>query len=237
MKTLYFAVLLFLVCAFGVEAQRSVVPPAKGGITPAVCFNPINLEEVKQGEFASFYILTYELSPCDNSELRSLSLEERNDPGLSKNSIFVRLPNFLEIKNGLPYLDRTIIGTDTLVFGGGMSNFGGNVVVVWPHGAHVYFKQPFNIAPVKRNINQNMSTIYDIPEHYAHPNPTPKLIKVATPGSKGDASIFDTRGKKVKTMKIDDNGNIDLEGLEPGIYYIVVQLTDGRIITLKVVKE
>jgi len=237
MKALYFAVLLFLVCAFGANAQRSVVPPVRGGVVPTVCFNPINFEEVKQSEFASFYLLTYELSPCNNSELRSLSAEERSDPNLSKNSIFVKLPNTLEIRDGAPYLDKTIVGTDTIVFVGGMSNFGGNVVVVWPHGAHIYFKQPFDIKPVKRNIDQNMSTINDIPEKYAHPNPTPKLIKVATPGSKGDANIFNTKGKKVKSMKIDDEGNIDLEGLEPGIYYIVVQLTDGRIITLKVIKE
>jgi len=198
---------------------------------------PIFYEELYSNDKETTYRIDYELSPCDNSNLDIVDKDEFDSNKNLDGVIFIKLPQTVGLRNGLPFMDSPKIFSDTVKVSNDMANFGGNVVVVWPHGAHIYLKQSLDIKPVKMVGNPNMSKITDIPQKQAHPNPANKFIKVSEAGEGENASVFDSHGNKVKTVDVDSEGNIDIDSLAPGIYYVIVVLKSGKTITVKIIKE
>lgn len=115
------------------------------------------------------------------------------------------------------------------------NNGGANVVVVWPTAPGgntddtlrdtMHVDQPNSSAPIVEDILQ------------AFPNPFDNLLRIKYEGPEqlGYVTLLDSRGRE--SMRIPDSQlNINTEHLKPGYYTLIVETSNGRLVSKKLLK-
>jgi hypothetical protein len=116
---------------------------------------------------------------------------------------------------------------------------GGNVVVVWPHGAHITFSDR-DKEIILLELQNEIRAIRGLDELNASFSPNPvsgSRVHLKNHQNVANVEITDAHGKTIPPGQLDANGNLDIENLKPGVYYITVVYSDGRRVVLKIIKE
>lgn len=114
---------------------------------------------------------------------------------------------------------------------------GGNVVVVWPHGASFEFN-PGTKQELTEFIQNDLILIPGIDKINAafYPNPVSgNSVHLKDHGGITLVSITDSQGSHMVVGDVDSNGNLNVEKLKPGVYFITIVYSDGRRVTMKIV--
>ncbi len=89
------------------------------------------------------------------------------------------------------------------------------------------------------SVNENRSYIKADNGLLAYPNPTNDAVNILGKALNTEANLYDIKGGLVRTYRLDKkafNQAIRLEGIEPGIYFLIVN-GEGERQTLKLVKQ
>jgi hypothetical protein len=127
---------------------------------------------------------------------------------------------------------------DTIRWNGGGGG-GGNVVVVWPHGAHITFSDR-DKQIILLELQNEIRAIRGLDELNASFSPNPvsgSSVHLKNHKNVANVEIIDAHGKTVTPGQLDADGNLNIDNLKPGVYYITVVYSDGRRVVLKIIKE
>jgi|GEM_PF-5837968 len=170
---------------------------------------------------------------CDGKSLSELDLQ----PG---QSIFLQSPDDHQAsERGIGGAKESYSSNnplDTIHWNGGG---GGNVVVVWPHGAHVNFSDR-DKEIILLELQNEIRAIRGLDELNASFSPNPvsgSRVHLKNHRNVANVEITDAHGKTMTPGQLDANGNLNIDNLKPGVYYITVVYSDGRRVVLKIIKE
>lgn len=168
---------------------------------------------------------------CDGKNLSELDLQ----PG---QRIILQTPDYQASERGIGGAKETrpVNPLDTIHWNGGG---GGNVVVVWPHGAHVTFSD-FDKQIILQEIQNEIRAVPGLDHLNAsfYPNPVAgSSVHLKNHRNVSNVEIIDAHGKSIVPGQLDANGNLNIDNLKPGVYYITIVYSDGRRVVLKIVKE
>ena len=116
---------------------------------------------------------------------------------------------------------------------------GGNVVVVWPHGASFEFT-PGTKHELSDFFQNDIILVPGIDKLNAsiYPNPVSgSSVHLQDHQSISHVAVMDAQGGTMIVGEVDSNGNLNVEKLKPGVYFITIVYSDGRKVTLKIVIE